>query len=127
MFSVWRVLHADGEQVFVDFTLAGRTMSLEVCGLVAKSILNLIFLAVELGCILLCWYSLLQFTGFAPTLTYWKQIRILLAMKSDAASEIAIPLPTELVDVIIWDLVELNDDSFYETFIGCDFEETKLG
>ena len=33
----------------------------------------------------------LQFTGFAPTLTYWKQIRILLAMKSDAASEIAIP------------------------------------
>ena len=58
-------------------------------------------------------HSRLTISGFASSLTYWIQIRLLLALKYEANNDVRY-LPNELVDLFIWKLVELNDSCYYD-------------
>jgi hypothetical protein len=63
----------------------------------------------------------LQLRGFAPKLTYWEQVRLLLLWKKilKSGSELetgnALFLLDEILDAIVFLLVELNDAAFYDS------------
>ena len=57
-------------------------------------------------------HSRLTINGFASSLTYWSQIRLLLALKYEANNDLRY-LPNELVDLFIWNLVKLNVSFLY--------------
>jgi hypothetical protein len=63
----------------------------------------------------------LLLNGFAPTLTHWEQIRLILAWKRECRSGEAeaggLFLLQEIIDVIVFALVELNDAEFYKKYI----------
>jgi hypothetical protein len=60
----------------------------------------------------------LLLNGFAPTLTHWEQIRLILAWKRECRAGEAeaggLFLLQEIIDVIVFALVELNDAEFYK-------------